>query len=772
MAESGWLAWAAQSSSLGAATAAPLAGAAVVTALTDRFQWLPLTSVAVGYLIVAAVLINRSWATSRVPSSGHIPPSNLPPPPTHLLGRESQVERLREHLADRRHARLVVISGVAGIGKTAFALHIAHRVAREFTGGELFARFDPDGDPQQAANAIRSRFIAALSGHGYQLPSRLSTQKARYRRLIRTLHAGRRLLIVFDDVARIQQVKPLLPHSRWCTVIITSRTELPGLPATYSLRLDALERPAAKRMLGAIIGRGRIDDEKETAEKIVDAAARHPLAIQLVGMALANRPNLRLSVALDRMVPVDHTAGSFENALDLSYAMLTSGEQRALLALGLMAEERRGRRFAPWELGLLLGREEHDAWQFCDRLTDAGLLERHSTDAVGVQYFRPLERVEQYARLRAGELTAGERDEMLAQLDAGRHRRRQRPVTGDVFEALLRQYELGALSRAFKDARDTIALARDNGDGAAVAEATVMLAELHAELGGMEDVQDLLRDILPSLVRSKPISTHPVAQARALRVQAKLCRRLRQVENARAALREAHRIGTTISDRAEDIRWLRESAIVESLGDAQQRGLGLIEDAWELSIDQPRQHAGLSYAHSRVLVSLRHTEDSHGVLDDGARVAAELGQTLWQAWILYQHGVTADEAGDHDDVVRYARQALELFGSMRHRYGRAHCRLLMGHAALARRELKRAGLFYEEALETFHNCGDPWMEAEAAELLAQVRVDDDLSAAIELLREAEQLFDSIHAHDQTVAVRNQLRVLDRSPGWGEEGRVT
>ncbi|BCJ56238.1 hypothetical protein Asp14428_77130 [Actinoplanes sp. NBRC 14428] len=745
--------------------AAPFAAALVAAVLLDRFPWW-LTGT------LALCTVGTSGLGTWVPrprlrgERGRLPPSNLPPPPTNLIGRSAYATSLAAHLtaADGRSRRLAVVAGEPGIGKTAFALHVAHDVAREFPGGELFFRFDPAD--KRIVRHVRQRIIAALST-GDALPFWPWQQRSQYRRLFSRLGRDNELLIVFDDVRRARHLRALLPASPWCAVVVTTRTELGGLPATREFVLHQLELPAAVEMLGAIIGPGRVRAEPAFAQRIVAAARCRPLAVQLVGMALANRPNIRLAVAHDRMRA--GTGGhppTGDTALDLSHAMLTKKEQRALMAVGLFG--RPGHRFAPWELAALMAgdlrsareteeSQEREAWRLCDRLTDAGLLERHSPDAVGVQLFRPLERVELYAQQLAGRtLTEQERSARRTALQVRRSRRRQPAAHagGEIFEQLNRTFEQGRISRAFKDARDQVSLARDKNAGAAEAEATTMLAELHAELGGLEEHDDLVVDPLAS--------GFPPARLRALRIRARIRRRRRDLEGAGADLEAARRLNVDLSDPVEEVRRLQEAAIVAALGPEPQRGLQLLDGAAELSNEHQDQWAGIAYARSWVLVNLDRPGDAQREAADGERQARRTGQRLWAVWLTYQQGYCRAEARADDEVNLLAGRALEEFGEMRHRYGAAHCRLLLGRVALARDEHRRAGALLGEALAGFRYCDDTWIEAVTAEYLARALDGAGRSdAAAELLQDAHDLFAAIGADDRARVVRASLRSREK-----------
>ncbi|MBU2667960.1 ATP-binding protein [Actinoplanes bogorensis] len=724
--------------------------AAAVLAIDGRPGVSVLLVVAAAYLLGAA-----GWYVSdQLRHARPAAPSNLPPPPTSMVGREDDVDRLCDYLTGDEHdgrwdgrRRIALVSGEAGVGKTAFALYVAHRVAQQFPGGELFAQFDPDMALEKSVRTVRRRFVHALAGPDRMVPPKPARQEALYRRLARRLSARRRLLVVFDDVSSADLVLPLLPDTSWCSVLITARAPLPELE-TFDIPLAELEPEPAVRMLSGIIGAERVERERDTALLIVSAAAGHPLAIQLVGMALAARPNTRLWAALGRM----RQGGTFDAALNVSYAMLASPEQEALTRLGYI----RNRQFEPWELAAVLGGEESEAWLLCDRLTDAGLLERFTRDAAGVQLYRILEHVQGYARQLADRRGPAPEGEAERALQASRDRRMSSPIADDLFEVIQGRVHQGELAAAFDATRHVISHARDLRDTAAEAEATAMLAELHSELGGLDEVDDLLR--LPMR------SGHPRSMIRAWRIDAWRHRRLRHLGRARRSLREARRLLDGTPDRIESIRTLREAALVESISSHASRGHPLLDRADQLCRTEPRQRAGLAYARGRVLLAERRNQQAEHCLAVAAAEAAELGQSLWVGWLNYQRSITARHDGRYTDALDLALSALGHFDEMSHRYGRAHCRQEAGKTLTRQGYHDGAALFLSEALETFHSCGDPWAEAGAAEELARVqelRHEDD--HAVDLLRSARRMYASIGADWGAMRVRRRLNRLQRRP---------
>ncbi|MFJ8104532.1 tetratricopeptide repeat protein [Streptomyces sp. NPDC096132] len=220
-------------------------------------------------------------------------PAQLPMQAAGFTGREEELARLEKVLgaAAERPAAVVVsaVSGTAGVGKTALAVHWAHRARDRFPDGQLYVNlrgYDPD-QPMTAADAL-VRFLTALGVSGQDVPLDVDDRAARYR----TEVADRRMLIVLDNAATVEQVRPLLPGSGTCAVLVTSRDSLAGLVAregAHRLDLDLLPAAAARTLLRRLVG-ARADAEPEAVDALAAQCARLPLALRVAAELAAARP--------------------------------------------------------------------------------------------------------------------------------------------------------------------------------------------------------------------------------------------------------------------------------------------------------------------------------------------------------------------------------------------------------------------------------------------------------------------------------------------------
>jgi tetratricopeptide (TPR) repeat protein len=226
-------------------------------------------------------------------------PRQLPAATAGFTGRAAELAALSDLLQEPAAGGTMMISavgGTAGIGKTALAVHWAHQVADRFPDGQLYVNlrgFDPAGPPMTPAEAVRG-FLDAFEVPPERIPVSLDAQAALYRSLL----AGRRVLVVLDNARDAGQVRPLLPGSPGCVVVVTSRNRLTSLIAAEGARpltLDLLTLEEARHLLACRIGAGRVAAEPPAVDEIIASCARLPLALSIVAARAAVHPAFRLA---------------------------------------------------------------------------------------------------------------------------------------------------------------------------------------------------------------------------------------------------------------------------------------------------------------------------------------------------------------------------------------------------------------------------------------------------------------------------------------------
>ncbi|MGW1726489.1 NB-ARC domain-containing protein [Streptomyces sp. NPDC002306] len=286
--------------------------------------------------------------------------------------------RLRAWLeqADPEHAPVAVISGEPGLGKTSFAVHAAHQLAPLFPDGQFAVGLH---GMQPGPVPARDALAALLSAAGVAQSAVPAATEDRAG-LWRSVAKEKRLLVLLDDAAGEEQVRPLLPGGGRSLVIVTSRRALAGLESVHRCELAVLRREEAVELLTRIAGRQRVEREAQAARDIVDLCGGLPLAVRIAGQRLASRPNEHLAKLATRLADEERRldalqAGSLQvrAAFALSYQQLAPAARLLFRRASLAA----GPDFSPEVAGLLADLPMDQAIQHADDLADAGLLQTH-----------------------------------------------------------------------------------------------------------------------------------------------------------------------------------------------------------------------------------------------------------------------------------------------------------------------------------------------------------------------------------------------------------
>ncbi|GIJ51766.1 SARP family transcriptional regulator [Virgisporangium aliadipatigenens] len=248
-------------------------------------------------------ILRRDVAPREAEQAAQAPrPAQLPARPPTFVGRDAELAVL-DALAARTAAEgaegagaVGAITGTAGVGKTALAVHWSHRAAERFPDGQLYVDlhgFEPSGTHVSAGEAVRG-FLDALGVSGPRVPDGEAAQAALYR----TLLSGRRMLVVLDNARDAAHVRPLLPGSGTCMVLVTSRDELTGLVAVADARplpMKLFSSSEATDLLTRRIGKERVTAEPDAVDAIVRRCAGLPLALAITAARAATRPGFDLS---------------------------------------------------------------------------------------------------------------------------------------------------------------------------------------------------------------------------------------------------------------------------------------------------------------------------------------------------------------------------------------------------------------------------------------------------------------------------------------------
>ncbi|MFJ3517344.1 MULTISPECIES: NB-ARC domain-containing protein [unclassified Streptomyces] len=230
------------------------------------------------------------------------PPSQLPMEAQPLVGRRELLQRARALTAPsyggQSPAAPLVISGQVGVGKTAFALRLAHELAVNLPDGQLYANLDPAADGRKDAAGIAGGFLEALGIPTDRIPSDPGQRIGLYRSLLNR----RRLLVVLDGVQHERQIRELLIAAPESRIIITSRSRLLGLDGIGRIRLPALDRDESMELLARLLGSDRVGTEPRACLRLADACGDLPLALNLAGRRIAARPEWMLQDSVSELL--------------------------------------------------------------------------------------------------------------------------------------------------------------------------------------------------------------------------------------------------------------------------------------------------------------------------------------------------------------------------------------------------------------------------------------------------------------------------------------
>lgn len=322
---------------------------------------------------------------AAVASRDVLTPAQLPADTYAFTGRTAVLARLdaltRDADSPGHRYRIATLTGAGGIGKTALAVHWAHRVAPLFPDGQLYANLHgfSTATPERPIDVL-GRFLRALGVTGGSVP----VDPAEASALFRSLLANRRVLVLLDNAADAAQVRPLLPGAETCRVLITSRDRMDGLVAldgAQPISLDVLTERESVDLLVRILGETRAAAESEAVLELARACAGLPLALRIAAAQLVVQPDRSIAelvgqltaARLDALVLGGDESSQVRAVFDLSYVRLDPEAQRLLRMIGAIAEVD----LTTGSGAALLGCTPEEAERVLDRLAAAHLLSAH-----------------------------------------------------------------------------------------------------------------------------------------------------------------------------------------------------------------------------------------------------------------------------------------------------------------------------------------------------------------------------------------------------------
>ncbi len=679
----------------------------------------------------------RAANGARGTSSGlaEVVPAQLPADIADFTGRSNHVKHLCDLLSaaqqDAEQPGAVVISlvaGAGGLGKTTLAVHTAHRLRARFLDGQLYVSLQGASGRPVAPVDVLARFLRELGVDGPQIPVGEEERAALYRTRI----AGRRMLIVLDDARDAAQVRPLLPGTASCGVLVTSRNRLPDLAGSRLVDLDVLDDDEARALLTRIVGPERLEAEPEATGQVLAACAGLPLAIRIAGARLSVRTGWtirtlarRLSDERRRIDELMVGDLAVRACFQVSFASLPSAgaggvdPARAFRLLGLWQGPFIGLAAA----AALLGEPDDDVADALEVLVDANLLQ---SPAAEIYRFHDLLRV--YAAERAwAQETQQDRHAAVRRLLtwylhtsdaavqlASPHRRR----------VPLEPVVPGSVPLTFATADQAL-------DWCEKERANLVAATRQAAENGLHEIAWKLPVALLSFFNQRG---HWVDWAATHRIGLDSARRLgdRQAEawtlNNLGMVLGKHRIG-------EAVGYLQQAlAIYRELGDRRgeaQAGNNLA-DAYLLlgrfaEATEPLQLAlvihrenGSRYGEGIALhnlgeayLELGRVDDAIGCLEQAREIFREIHDTRGEGYTWHNLGRAHLELGRIDEATACLQRALTLRRAHRDRHSEALTLIQLGHADRRAGRPAQARDRWAQALAIFRDLGDDAKAAEA-----------------------------------------------------------
>ena len=672
-----------------------------------------------------------------------------------FTGRQQELQELVEAAAGAGGVvGIHAIGGMAGVGKTAFAVHAAYRLADRFPDGQIFLPLHghtPGQQPVDPADALASLLATAGVPAG-QVPPGLEARMALWRDRL----AERQLLLILDDAADSNQVRPLLPGSGGSLVLVTSRRHLSALDDATAVSLDTLPGKEAAALLVRLAGRAELSPDDPAVREIIGLCGFLPLAIGMVARQLNHHPTwtaarraAELAAAVDRLELMATENLSVAAAFNLSYADLSGDQQRLFRRLGLHP----GADIDGYAAAALDRTDLSAARRGLEALYDQYLL----TEPTQGRY-RMHDLIREHARTLAGRLDSdGDRDEATTRLlDYYQHT----AARADALIARQTRPAPAAVDGTMPAAVPALA-SREQALAWARAERANLIACLdHATATGQHVRVTALTSGLAGLLRSdgpwaEAITRHTTAiqaarhlsdrlgQAGALNDLGHVRRMTGDYPAAGQVLEEALGIYRDLGDRLGQANALCDLGIARLATGDYPAGAQVLEQALDLYRDLRDRH-GQARALLYLGAALRQRGDypaAAQALEQALDVYRDIGDQLGQANVLSRLGDVRRATGDYPAAARVQEQALDVYRDIGDQLGQANALLYLGVVRRLTADYPAAAQALEQALDIYRDLGERNGQANVLLYLGDVRrLTDDYPAAAQALEQALDIY--------------------------------
>ena len=736
-----------------------------------------------------------------------------------FAGRRAELRQLLDALPSGRESDAAVaisaIDGMASIGKTALAVHAAHRLADHYPDGQLFLDlhgYAPGREPVGPATALET-LLRSVGVPAELIPDATAERAALWRAQL----AARRVLLVLDNAAATAQVRPLLPGGRGCLVLITSRRRLTDLDTAHTLSLDVFPSSDATMLFASLVGDKRARAEPDAVTDVVNLCGHLPLAIRVAGGRLRSRPSWTVAYLAERLregqPELDELATGDRSvviAFSLSYEQLAPDQQRLFRLLGL---------FPGTIIDSYLAAAAADiSLSHADRLLE-GLVDVHLLEQPVPGCYRFHDLLRHYGNLTASavEPEAAQRAAVGRMLDyylyvasrAGRHinsaqRRIDHELTSPPGHAPPMRDHAEALAWCQAEYANLISVITYAADHGWPTHAWLLPHTLWRFFYIHHQIQDWIATHQLALTAANRLGD-TYAQAETLKVLGIAHWRLGRHIDAADYLKQAIDHFGEAGDRrgeADSLNYL--GYVFERLGrydeaiDHSRRALGYFRSVGDQSgqagslnnlgvvfkrlgrYDEAVDHYQQAISHSReigdrwseagslnnlevVLERLGRYREAIGYYHETLAYFSEVGNRWSEARILNNLGNSYRSLTVYESAIKYHQQALRLMQEIGDRDGEADVHTDLGETCRTGGCPEQARGHYQNALDLVSQTGNRYLQARAHDGLARILERDDPTAALRHCHQALDIYTDLRV-PEAQAVRDQLGTITGQTG--------
>jgi len=664
------------------------------------------------------------------------PPAQLPADVADFTGRGDQVKHLCDVLSsasadnDPGVVRIALVAGSGGLGKTSLAVHAAHRVRGGFPDGQLYVDLlGATPHPVPPADVL-ARFLRDLGVDGREIPVDEDERAARYR----TVLAGRRILVVLDNARDAAQVRPLLPGTASCSVLVTTRSRMPDLASIRLVDLNVLDDDEALVLFTRVVGDESAAAEPEATAELLLACAGLPLAIRICAARLAQRSGWSIQTMANRLRDEHRRLDELRvgdmavrASFEVSFASLSASAQAGGVApadafrlLGLW----QGPSISSAAAAALFGTPDYLAEVALETLVDAHLLESTSPDRYK---FHDLLRV--YSSERAvADLSGPDRDAAIGRL----LRWYMRTADAAASAVLPQRYNSPLVASATDTPPVSFAGAEDALAWYDSERANVVAATRQASSSGLHEIAWRLPAPLFIVFNSR----HNWADC---------------IATHRIALDSARRAGNRQG----------EAWILNNLGDALGRigdseGIGHLEQALAIR-HEIGDAAGEAQAANNLADAYEHlgrTDEALELLQRALSLNQEIKDPYGEGVALSNLGAALLELNRTEEAIGELRRAHRVFAEVGYLDGIGYASYILGECFVSLGRDQEAIECLRESLNSHQAAGNRNRQAVTLRLLASVLARNDLmQQARESWVQAAAIFDDLGESTQAAEVR-------------------